>query len=140
MHDYKRLHRNNHLKRKLLGCPPPNGLPHPTLALEVFPTLALTGKPPREGATFPPIFASIADIMLILRSQKLNILSDELEKHYTLKIDLFVKIAPHKFRLKNQGTRDVILRKSIVSSRSPLRNFVLNISTSPPTARGTENF
>ena len=64
---------------------------------------------------------------------------DELEKHYTLKIYLFVKIAPQKFRLENQGARDVIVRKSIFSSRSPLRNFVLNISTSPPTARSAEN-
>ena len=60
-------------------------------------------------------------------------------KHYTLKIDLFVKIAAQKFRLKYQGARDVILRKSIFSSRSPPRNFVLNISTSPPTARSAEN-
>ena len=35
-------------------------------------------------------------------------MGDELEKHYTLKFDLFVKIAPQKFRLKYQGARDVI--------------------------------
>ena len=46
-------------------------------------------------------------------------MGDELEKHNTLKIDLFVKIAPQKFRLKYQGASDVILRKSIFSSRSP---------------------
>ena len=40
-------------------------------------------------------------------------MGDELEKHYTLKIDLFVKIDPQKFRLEYQGARDVILRKSI---------------------------
>ena len=33
-------------------------------------------------------------------------MGDELEKHYTLKIDLFVKIAPQKFRLKYQGARE----------------------------------
>ena len=67
-------------------------------------------------------------------------MGDELEKHYTLKIDLFVKIAPQKFRLKYQGARDVILRKSIFSSRSPPRNFFLDISTSHPTARSAENY
>ena len=34
---------------------------------------------------------------LILRSQKINIMGDELEKHYTLKIDLFIKIASRIF-------------------------------------------
>ena len=69
-------------------------------------------------------------------------MDDEFEKHYTLKIDLFVKIAPQKFRLKYQGARNVILRKmmkiDLFITITP-RNFVLHISTSPPTARSAEN-
>ena len=39
-------------------------------------------------------------ITLLLRSQKIhNIMGDGLETHDTLEINLFVKIAPQKFRL-----------------------------------------
>ena len=38
-----------------------------------------------------------SEIKSILRSQKTKIMGDEHEKHYTLKINLFVKIAPRNF-------------------------------------------
>ena len=41
-----------------------------------------------------------------------NILDAELEKHYTLENQSFRRDHPKKFRLKYQGARDVILRKS----------------------------
>ena len=63
-----------------------------------------------------------------------------LTNHQVEIAELFVKIAPQKFRLKYQGARDVILRKSIFSTRSPPRYFSLNISTLPPTARIAEHF
>ena len=44
-------------------------------------------------------------------------LDDELQKHYTLKNRSFRQDRHLQFRLKNQGARDVILRKLIFSSR-----------------------
>ena len=38
-----------------------------------------------------------------------NDLGDELETIHILKIDLFIKIAPLKFRLKYKGAREVTL-------------------------------
>ena len=62
-------------------------------------------------------------------------MGDELEKHYTLKIDLFVKIDPQKFRLEYQGARDVILRKSIFSSRGYASEMFVGYSVDGPAGR-----
>ena len=78
-------------------------------------------------------------ITLILRSQKIQYFGRRTRKTLHFGTRSFRQDRPQKFRLKYQGTRDVILRKSIFSSRSPPRNSVRNISTSPPTARSAEN-
>ena len=61
---------------------------------------------------------------------------------YTLKVYLFVKITLQKLRLKYQGARDgTILKMKIdIFIKIAPTYFVLNISTSPPSARNAEKF
>ena len=80
------------------------------------------------------------EITLILRSQQTKYFGRWTWKTLHFENQSFRKDRPQKFRLKYQGARDVILRKLIFSSRSPPINCVLNISTSPPTARSAEIF
>ena len=112
---------------------PSRMLPRETRHACLCQRLMLSLRPRYEVSVF-------SKISLILRSQKIKYVGWWTWKTLHFENRSFRQDRPQKFRLKYQGARDVILRKSIFSSRSPPRNFVLNISTSPPTARSAENF